>query len=589
MSIYKVPAEEMHFLLFDVFNAETTWKNIEALNHITKDLAVSVIEEAAKIIERDVAPFNRETDEEGVHFDNGQVTVPAEFKKMFDILAEGGWTGLGGNPDFGGQGIPKMLTMTFDEMLNAGSASFCLYVALTAGACVSIDAHASQELKDRYLPQLYSGKWSASMCLTESQSGTDLGLNRTKATPLDNGCYEVSGTKIFITSGDHDMTENIIHLVLAKLPDAPNGSKGVSLFIVPKFKVNANGELAGSNGVTCGSVEHKMGIHASATCVMNFDGAEGYLIGQPHQGLKYMFTMMNYERLYVGVQGLALADRSYQNAVEYAKDRIQGRSLSGVKSPDKAADSIIEHGDVKRMLLLQKVIVEGSRAFAVYVGEALDKEKYLEGEDKNQARNKVALLTPVVKAFLTDLGLESVVAGQQVFGGHGYIREWGQEQFVRDMRIAQIYEGTNGIQAMDFLGRKVIANRCAALNEQIQEIRGFLKEHQSNSNIASYIPAMNEGLLGLESVFEKIMSLSKEDSEIIGTSAVDCLHLFGYNMFAYMWLKMLVGLKDRNDDFAKSKLYSAGFYFSRVYPRVESLLCTTVEPASFMSMDADLF
>lgn len=590
MSAYKAPIDDMQFLLFDVFDAEQTWQSLPATQELSKDLANSVLEEAAKINETAVAPLNRETDEEGVHFNNGEVTTPKGFKEAFRTLAEGGWVGLGGNPEYDGQGMPKMLTLMFEEMNNAASTAFSLYVSLTGGACVSIEAHASEELKQIYLPKMYSGEWTGTMCLTESHAGTDLGMIRTKAVPNDDGSYAISGTKIFITSGEHDLADNIVHLVLAKLPDAPAGSKGISLFIVPKFHVDAQGAMGDRNAVACGSIEHKMGIHASSTCVMNFDGAKGYMVGEPNEGLKCMFTMMNYERLTVGLQGLGMAERAYQNALIYAKDRLQSRSATGKKFPEKAADPIIVHADVRRMLLTQKAFNEAGRAFAVYVGEQLDIAKWGEGDVKKQAQERVALLTPVAKAFLTDVGLECVVAGQQVFGGHGFIREWGQEQFVRDMRIAQIYEGTNGIQAMDLIGRKFAANKGAFLQNQIDEIRSFLVENKTQADIAKYADQVENGLTELESLAAAILNNAANTPDSLGSAAVEFLHVVGYNLYAYMWLKMFAALNGRDDDFSKSKRLTAQFFFQRLYPRTSSLAASAkADASSVMEMSEELF
>ncbi|MNZ85011.1 Acyl-CoA dehydrogenase [compost metagenome] len=420
---------------------------------------------------------------------------------------------------------------------------------------------------------MYAGVWAGSMCLTEPHAGTDLGIIRTKADPQADGSYKVSGTKIFITGGEHDLTENIIHLVLAKLPDAPAGPKGISLFLVPKFMVNADGSLGARNPATCGSIEHKMGIQASATCVMNFDEAVGYLVGEPNKGLAAMFTMMNYERLSIGIQGIGCAEASYQSAVEYARERLQGRAPGGAQQPDKSADPIIAHPDVRRMLLTMKALTEGGRAFATWVGQQLDLAKFSDNADeRNNADALIALLTPVAKAFFTDTGLESCVHGQQVFGGHGYIREWGQEQLVRDVRIAQIYEGTNGIQALDLLGRKVLGNERASLRLFAAEVRAFV---DSPAGVAQpFASELLAALERLESVSAWLAGEAAHDPAQVGAAAVDYLHLFGYVAYAFMWARMaaVAGERRASDEaFYGAKLATAQFYFRKLLPRIHSL------------------
>jgi alkylation response protein AidB-like acyl-CoA dehydrogenase len=430
MADYKAPLRDMRFVLNEVFEVAKLWAQLPALAEtVDAETVEAILEEAGKVTSKTVAPLSRGGDEEGCRWENGAVFTPAGFKDAYKTYAEGGWVGVGGDPTYGGMGMPKAVSAQVEEMINSSGLAFGLYPMLTSGACVSINTHASEELKATYLPNMYSGVWAGSMCLTEPHAGTDLGIIRTKAEPQADGSYKVSGTKIFITGGEHDLTDNIIHLVLAKLPDAPAGPKGISLFLVPKFMVNADGSLGARNPVTCGSIEHKMGIQASATCVMNFDEAVGYLVGEPNRGLAAMFTMMNYERLGVGIQGLASGERSYQNAIEYARDRLQSRSPTGPKAKDKVADPIIVHPDVRRMLLTMKASNEGGRAFSTYVAMQLDTAKFSEDATaRKRADDLVALLTPVAKAFLTDLGLETTVHGQQIFGGHGYIREWGQDR-----------------------------------------------------------------------------------------------------------------------------------------------------------------
>ena len=571
MPEFNAPLRDMRFVLHEVFAAPALWARLPALaDHVDADTADAILEEAAKVTGQLIAPLNRAGDEEGAHWLAGQVTTPAGFKSAYATYIEGGWVGVSGNPEFGGMGMPKMLAVQFEEMLYAANSSFALYSALSSGACLAIDAHASQALKATYLPPMYEGRWAGSMCLTEAHAGTDLGLIRTRAEPLSDGSYSVSGSKMFITGGDQDLTENIIHLVLARLPDAPAGPKGISLFLVPKIQVNDDGSLGEPNAVTCGSIEHKMGIKASATCVMNFDGARGWLIGEANKGLAAMFTMMNYERLSIGIQGIGCAETSYQNARTYARERLQSRAPTGKVAPDKIADPIIVHPDVRRMLLSIKALTEGGRAFASYVGQQLDLAKYsADAQEQQQASALVALLTPVAKAFFTDTGFDSCVLGQQVFGGHGYIREWGQEQLVRDVRIAQIYEGTNGIQALDLLGRKVIANEGVTLQLFTRQIRDFAALPGT-----PYANPLLEAVQRLEDVSDWLRAQATLNPNEIGAASVEYLHLFGYVAYAWLWARMAdVAQRAREAEpaFYDAKLATASFYFSRVLPRTLSL------------------
>ncbi|HCE9370216.1 TPA: acyl-CoA dehydrogenase C-terminal domain-containing protein [Pseudomonas aeruginosa] len=574
MPEYNAPLRDMRFLLNDVFDAPALWQRLQRLaERIDADTADAILEEAAKVTGGLLAPLNRSGDEEGAQWQDGAVRTPAGFREAYATYAEGGWVGLTGNPAHGGMGMPKMLAVQFEEMMYAANASFSLYSTLSAGACLALDAHGSEELKNRYLPNMYAGTWAGSMCLTEPHAGTDLGIIRTKAEPQADGSYRISGTKIFITGGEQDLTENIIHLVLAKLPDAPAGSRGISLFLVPKFLVGDDGALGARNAVHCGSIEHKMGIKASATCVMNFDGASGWLVGEVNKGLAAMFTMMNYERLSIGIQGIGCAEMSYQSAVAYARERLQSRAPTGPVARDKAADPIIVHPDVRRMLLTMKALTEGGRAFSTYVGQQLDLAKYAEDqEERSQAEALVALLTPVAKAFFTDTGLESCVLGQQVFGGHGYIREWGQEQLVRDVRIAQIYEGTNGIQALDLMGRKVVANGGLFLSIFSREVRAFAAG--ANAELAEFVTPLLTALDLLDNLTQGIVARAGNDPREIGAASVEYLHLFGYTAYAYLWARMAsAALRQREVDpaFHDGKLATARFYFARILPRVHSL------------------
>jgi alkylation response protein AidB-like acyl-CoA dehydrogenase len=567
MPIYNAPLADMKFILNDVFNAEQFWQANENLAHIDAATAEAILEEMAKFAQNVTLPLNRTGDEEGAKIENGNVTTPAGFKQAFKQYAEGGWIGLGADAEWGGQEMPKMLTVLSDEMLFATNPSFMLYPLLSVGAGMALNSYASQQQKETYLPKIYSGEWSGTMCLTEPHAGTDLGIIKTKAERNEDGTYNITGTKIFITGGDHDLAENIIHLVLAKTPDAPAGSRGISLFIVPKFIVNADGSLGERNPAGPGSIEHKMGIKASATCVMNFDGAKGYLVGKENEGLAAMFVMMNYERLSMGIQGLGASEFAYQNAAQYATDRLQGRSAAGVKSPEKPADSILVHGDVRRMLLNARANNEASRAFAVYVGQQLDITKFsTDAEAVKKANDRVALLTPIAKAYLTDTAFNATLDAQMVFGGHGYIREWGMEQCIRDLRISQIYEGTNGVQSQDLIGRKTIKCGGAFIEEYIQEIRDFANDLDADLNFIK--DATLDAAAEIQSVTQYIIEAAKESIDFPNTAAVDYLHAVGLLSFSYMFAKIAKAASAKEGDFYSNKVSLALYFVQRVLPEL---------------------
>lgn len=596
MADYKAPLRDMRFVLREVFEIDKLWASLAGTrDSVDVETADAILEQAAKIAAEEIAPLSREADEHGCRWQQGEVVSPPGFKAAYQTFAEGGWCGLGGNAEYGGMGMPKTLVAQVEEMVQGADMSFGLAPMLSAGACLSIDAHASEELKDKYLPNLYSGIWSGAMDLTEPHAGTDLGMIRTRAEPNPDGSYSLTGTKIFITWGEHDMAENIIHLVLAKLPDAPAGSKGISMFLVPKILVNDDGSLGQRNSVACGSIEKKMGIKASATCVMNYDGARGWLVGERNRGLACMFTMMNYERLGVGIQGLGAADASYQNAVEYARERLQSRSPEGAKNPDKAADPIIVHPDVRRMLLTMRAFNEGARAFSTYVAKWLDIAKFSDDKaDIKHASGMVALLTPIAKAFITDKALETTVIGQQVFGGHGFIREWGQEQLVRDARITQIYEGTNGIQAMDLMGRKTVANGGEFLQLFVAEVEGFIRANSDSEALAEFIRPLSAELDNLQRVSTTVIEQARQDPNAIGAAAVEYLHLFGYTVYAYLWASMakaaLAGIEGGDADFYRAKLAVARFYYGRLLPQTKALSAHILEGSGpLMALEAELF
>ena len=573
MSDYKAPLRDMRFVLNEVFQVSRLWARLPGMAEVVdEETAAAILEEAGKISAGIIAPLRQSGDEQGCVWSSAGVTTPQGFVAAYQAFAEGGWVGVGGSPQFGGMGMPKVICAQVEEMVNGANLSFGLYPMLTAGACLSIYAHASEELKQKYLPNLYAGIWTGSMCLTEAHSGTDLGLIRTRAEPRADGSYALSGSKMFITGGEHDLSENIIHLVLARLPDAPAGPKGISLFLVPKVLVNADGSLGERNSLACGSIEHKMGIKASATCVMNFDQATGWMVDAPGKGLAAMFTMMNYERLGVGIQGLAQGERSYQAAIEYARERLQSRASAGAQAPEKPADPIIVHPDVRRMLLTMKALNEGGRAFSSYVALQLDTAKYSDdAATRQRAQDLVALLTPVAKAFLTDMGLETTLHGQMVFGGHGYIREWGQEQLVRDVRITQIYEGTNGIQALDLAGRKTVGSGGALYRLFADEIRQFIAS--AGVELTEFNQPLGAALDTLDELTAWLLDRAQNNPNEVGAASVEYLQVFGYTAYAYLWARMAGAAlgKLQEDDFYASKLGTARFYFARLLPRIASL------------------
>jgi len=567
---YTAPLQHMRYLLSEVFRAPEQWAQMPAFASLDDSTVNAILEEGAKLCAEVIAPLSRNGDEEGARLVNGQAITPKGFREAYRQVAEGGWVGLGGEPAYGGQGLPKMLTVLFEEMLYSADNAFTLYVGLTAGAALALNAHGSDALKQQYLPKMYSGEWAGAMDLTEPHCGSDLGILKTKAIPCDketdaNNTYKITGTKIFITGGDQDLTANIIHFVLARLPDAPAGPKGISLFLVPKFLVNKDGSLGERNSFAPASLEHKMGIKASATCVMNFDGATGWLVGEPHKGLAAMFTMMNYERLSIGIQGIGCGEMSYQNAVRYAKERLQGRAAHAVVNPQGAADPIIHHGDVRRMLMTQRAYNEAGRAFAVYLGLQLDIAKHHpDNRLQEKAEQRVALLTPVAKAFFTDKGFDTCVLGQQVLGGHGYIREHGQEQLVRDARIAQIYEGTNGIQAIDLLKRKVLANHGEWMRDFIREMEQDVMRH--NPVFAVEEEAVLNACAQLRSLTLWLVKQDKRDPDLCSSSACDYLHVVGYTVYAWLWLKMLAANPQHTDEHVIGR-----FYFGRLLPQIHAL------------------
>lgn len=574
MPIYKAPVRDMRFV-YDELLQGGQLQLLPGFEDIDANTVEAILEEAGKFCENELLPINRNGDEEGCHFDNGKVTTPQGFKSAYKAFTEAGWGSIAMDANYGGQGLPKTLHMMIDEMVCATNLSFSLYPGLTNGAYSAMDAYADDRLKAIYFPKMAEGTWSGSMCLTEPHCGTDLGLLRTKAEPQADGSYLITGTKIFITAGEHDLTDNILHLVLARTPDAPPGIKGISLFLVPKIVVENDGSLGERNGVSCGAIEHKMGIKASATCVMNFDNARGFLIGALNKGMRAMFKMMNTERVAVGVQGLGVADAAYQNAVEYAAERLQGRAPTGTRQPQKSADPLTVHPDVRRMLLTMRANVEGCRAFSIWLGMLLDvSARAVDAEQRQEAEDLVALLTPVAKAFMTDIGFEAANLGMQVFGGHGYIREHGMEQLVRDVRIAQLYEGTNGIQAMDLVGRKLTAEGGRYLQRYAAVIEGFIGTN--NERFPEYTGPLASAFEGLKDVTGWLTNAAGKDANEIGAAACDYLRLMGLVTLGYLWARMAVVATDNigsdSEAFYQAKLKTARFFLNRLLPQTKSLV-----------------
>jgi alkylation response protein AidB-like acyl-CoA dehydrogenase len=576
MASYKAPLRDMRFVLYELVGGDELAR-LPGYEEFTRDLIDPVLEEAAKVCEQVLHPLNRPGDEEGCTFENGVVRTPKGFIEAYQTYREGGWTSLSADPAYGGQGVPKALNVLVEEMTCSANLSFGMYPGLSAGVYHALHAYGSEELKCTFLPKLVDGTWSGTMCLTEPHCGTDLGLLRTQAVPQPSGSYKITGTKIFISAGEHDLTENIIHLVLARLPDAPKGIKGISLFLVPKFLVKENGSPGPRNGVACGSIEHKMGIKASATCVINFDSAEGWLIGTPNKGMQAMFAMMNQERLAVGIQGLGLAEASYQGAVAYARERLQGRSLSGTKYPNKPADPIIVHPDIRRMLLTQRAYVEGCRALAVWTGKALDTAKHHpDAAERARAEDFIAVITPVVKALMTDLAFEATNLGVQVLGGHGYIREHGMEQYVRDCRIAQIYEGTNGVQALDLIGRKLPAHSGRYLRAVFHPISAYIEEKAADKGMEEFVKPLSRAFGQLQQATGQIALAGMSKPEEAAAAASDYLRFFGLVMLAYLWARMAeISLAkaetDDPDGFYRAKIGTARFFVARLLPQAGAL------------------
>jgi alkylation response protein AidB-like acyl-CoA dehydrogenase len=600
MPSYTPPLRDMQFVMNEVLGAVDTLKALPPHADIDADTLQAVLEEGGKFAAEVLLPLNQSGDAEGCKLDRDshEVTAPAGFKAAYAQYVEGGWASLSCDPAYGGQGLPLLLNQALYEMLNSANQAWTMYPGLSHGAYECLHAHGTPQQQALYLPKLTSGEWTGSMCLTEPHCGTDLGLLRTKAQPQDDGSYRLTGNKIFISAGEHDLAANIIHLVLARLPDAPAGSKGISLFAVPKYHVNADSSLGARNGIYCGGLEHKMGIHGNATCQIVLENAVGSLVGEPNKGLAAMFVMMNAARLGVGMQSLGLTEVAYQNAAAYAKDRLQMRSLSGPKAPEKAADPIIVHPDVRRMLLTARAYAEGGRALAMYTALRLDVElKHPDAAERQAAADEVALLTPIVKAFITDNAWTATTLCQQVFGGHGYITEWGMEQFVRDARINMIYEGTNTIQSLDLLGRKVLADNGRKLQAFGKLVAAFIDDEGVREDMQEFInPLADLGDKVTKLTTELGMKAFKNPDEV-GAAAVDYLRVAGHLVFAYFWARMARVALDKqkdpataSDPFYAAKLATARFYFAKLLPETASLIRSARSgAASLMALDEALF
>jgi hypothetical protein len=597
MPSYKAPVEEVLFLLRDVFPIQR-YNNLPGFAEATPDVVEAIVSEAAKLCEETLQPLNQTGDRAGcVRNKDGSVTTPQGFKEAYRAFVEGGWVGLAADPDYGGQGLPYTLAAIINEFASSANMSFAMYPGLSQGALAALLTHGTDAQKKMFAPKLISGDWSGTMNLTESHCGTDLGLLKAKAVPNGDGSYAIFGEKIFISAGEHDLAENIIHLVLARIEGAPAGVKGISLFVAPKILIEPDGSLGAPNKVTCGAIEHKMGIHANATCVMNYDGAKGWLVGEPHKGLPAMFVMMNEARLGVAIQGLAISEAAYQNAAAYAKERLQGRALAGPKFPGKPADPIIVHPDVRRNLMTIRAFNEGARALMIWTALKSDIAHRSNAADEIQAAaDSLGLLTPVLKGVLTDIGFDNTVKAQQILGGHGYIEEWGMEQFVRDARIAMIYEGTNGIQALDLVGRKLPKDGGRAMIAFLGEAKSFIKDNKSDASLAPYLSGLEQGLAHLEQATMWFMQNAIAKPDNAGAGSYDYMHLFGLVALGYMWAhiaKAAVASKAAGNGAAaamEAKLITGKFFMERIMPETSAhLACITTGAETMMALPAEQF
>jgi len=596
MPTYKAPVSDTIFLLNDVFNY-ANYANAPAFSEAPIDVVEAVLGESAKFVEEVLQPLNRVGDIEGCkRHDDGSVTTPKGFKQAYKALVDGGWVGLAGDPAFGGQGLPPFLAVLVSEYANSANVAFWMYPGLTNGAVAALTAQGSEDLKSRYLPKMTTGEWTGTMCLTEPHCGTDLGLIKTRAVPQADGAYAITGQKIFISAGEHDLAENIVHLALARIEGAPAGVKGISLFVVPKFLPGTGGGVGERNGVMCGSIEHKMGIHGNATAVLNFDEAKGWLVGEPHRGLPAMFVMMNGARLGVAVQGLGVSEVAYQNAAAYAKERRQGRALKGPAEPDKPADLLLVHPDVRRMLLEVRAFNEGARALLVWIALTQDEARHApDAKARQAADDRLGLMTPVLKGVFTDYGFANAVKAQQVLGGHGYIAEWGMEQFVRDARIAMIYEGANGVQALDLVARKLPKDGGRALMAFLSEVSQFLAAEKSDAAVAPYLDGLKAAHGHLQQASLWLSQNGLADPNNAGAASTDYMHLFGLTALGYMWARIVKAVlakqaKGKSSPTLDAKLILAKFFNERMLPETGAHLARLSSGAStLMALPAEAF
>ena len=600
MLAYKAPLTDMKFLINDVFDFQSHYQSLRGGEEASSEMVEAILEHCAKFCESELSPLNQSGDEQGCHFENRQVTTPDGWKGAYDQYIEGGWQGLSFPTEFGGQGLPLSLGVFKSEMIGTANWSWGMYPGLSQGAMNTILMHGDDKQKDCFMPPMVEGRWAGTMCLTEPQCGTDLGQVKTRAELNSDGSYKITGTKIFISSGEHDMTENIIHIVLARLPGAPAGTNGISLFIVPKVNINDSGELLERNTVYCDSIEKKMGIHGSSTCVMNFEEAKGFLIGEQNKGLYCMFTFMNTARIGTSIQGIGSCELAYQGSVPYAKDRLSMRSLTGTKQPDSVADSLIVHPDVRRMLLTQKAFAEGGRAMLYFACQIADKMMDCHAKGDTQAYDEyddeLGFLTPILKAFLTEAGSESANLGMQVYGGHGFIKEWGMEQIVRDARISTLYEGTTGVQALDLLGRKVLLGKLKTFKAFVAQIKQFIKEHKNKKEMKPFIKVLKKQVRQWQWNTIKIAYKANKNRDMVGSASVDYLMYSGYIVMAYFWAKMAdaahtkIKAEKGLTPFYASKIQTAEFYYERILPRTLSLQATMQKsPESLMQMPEEGF
>jgi alkylation response protein AidB-like acyl-CoA dehydrogenase len=596
MQYFKAPQKEALFVMNELLGYEKHYADL-GFTDATPDMVEAIFSEAAKFAENVLAPINAGGDAEGCKWDDGVVTTPTGFKEAYQQYVDGGWTGMSHPEEFGGQNLPYSLNSIMAEWFSSANHSWAMYPGLSQGCIETLKEHGTAEQQKMFLHNLVGGSWTGTMCLTEPHCGSDLGMLKCKAQPNDDGTYSLTGTKIFISAGEHDMSENIVHIVIARLPDAPSGTKGISLFVVPKFHAGPEGEKLDRNAVTCGSIEHKMGIKGSATCVINFDGAKGYLVGTENRGLNCMFTFMNTARIGTGLEGLSASEAAFQGALAYAKDRLQFRAMTGVKNPDGPADAIINHPDVRRMLLTQKAFAEGNRALAVYAMKLVDVTQVSQDDGAKQlAESKLALLTPILKAFLTETAQETTSYGMQVFGGHGFITEWGMEQLARDTRICTMYEGTTGIQAIDLLARKVVGSNGKLLTVFTNEVKEYCKSIRDKSQFNAWSNSIDKHVDEWHQITEDIMHRAAKNPAELGAASVDYLMYSGYIVIGYFWLQMAVVSQQKLDDgtsdpeFYKAKLHTAKFYFDRLLTRTRSLVSSMESGAdNLMDMEEEQF